>query len=415
MGSKKNGRKKSSSSSSGSASVTAAPEEVIRRAETLASAGHFESAERLLQRVLAQTPDNIEALELLMEALFDLGETQRATSTLHKLIDAQKARGLLPVPEHFMYLGQLSTGRVAVQHFSSGIAAWKAAMQPDTPLDPAVQRRICSAYCSICDIFMTDLCFEPDAEAQCERCCQEALEVNPEGIEVLQTLASVRISQQRQEEARKCVLRSLEKWHRPIPKHMLSAAATTTAAPADEDEIAGREEEGEDIVDAVAELEAPDFDFRMQTAKLLMEVGEHDKAVELLERLLLEDDLTAGVWYLLAACHEIQGQHDEAVECALYALKIVSQSDYEQDPCLVEQVEQLAEALQVDKSLVSELPEDFVVKRLGTIDLSPKQLLQLEEADDDDDGEESPARMRRQQQQQAMHDDGSDDADAALS
>lgn len=58
-----------------------------------------------------------------------------------------------------------------------------------------------------------DLCsFDPEAEKTCERLMNLALEVDGNNVEALQTLASVRLSQQRPEEGRQFLERAWNGW-----------------------------------------------------------------------------------------------------------------------------------------------------------------------------------------------------------
>lgn len=54
--------------------------------------------------------------------------------------------------------------------------------------------------------------FDPEAENTCERLINLALEVDGNSVEGLQTLASVRLSQQRTDEARQCLERAWSGW-----------------------------------------------------------------------------------------------------------------------------------------------------------------------------------------------------------
>jgi hypothetical protein len=54
--------------------------------------------------------------------------------------------------------------------------------------------------------------FEPNAEECCESFLSIALQLNPSSAEALQSLASVRVSQSRNEEAKELVLRAWELW-----------------------------------------------------------------------------------------------------------------------------------------------------------------------------------------------------------
>ncbi len=57
------------------------------------------------------------------------------------------------------------------------------------------------AHSSIVEIFMTDLCFEDGAEGKCEEHVGAALAVDPESLDAMQVLASLRLSQSRPADA----------------------------------------------------------------------------------------------------------------------------------------------------------------------------------------------------------------------
>ena len=61
--------------------------------------------------------------------------------------------------------------------------------------------QICNAYCSMCDIYMTDLCYEDNAEEMCITYVTEASSYDVGAVEYLSTLASLRLSQSNNEEA----------------------------------------------------------------------------------------------------------------------------------------------------------------------------------------------------------------------
>ncbi|KAF2461031.1 hypothetical protein BDY21DRAFT_334110 [Lineolata rhizophorae] len=124
------------------------------------------------------------------------------------------------------------------------------------------------------ELYMTDLSWEDDAEAQCETLVAEALLVAPDRPEPLQTLASVRISQLRPEEARTALARSMELWKDLAPEDPL----------------------------------VPDYATRISLSRLLMEAGMEDEALEVLERLVLEDDQSVEAWYLGGWCQYLMAQ-----------------------------------------------------------------------------------------------------------
>lgn len=97
--------------------------------------------------------------------------------------------------------------------------------------------------------------------------------VAPDSPEPLQTLASVRISQSKLDDARSALERSLDMWISLPPEH----------------------------------LDVPDFPTRISLARLLMEAQMEDRAMDVLERLVAEDDSSVEAWYLGGWCLNLMG------------------------------------------------------------------------------------------------------------
>ena len=102
--------------------------------------------------------------------------------------------------------------------------------------------------------------------------------VTPNAPEVLQTLASIRISQLKTEEAQEALKKSLAQWKEKAPE----------------------------------DPTIPDFPVRISLARLLMEVNLELEALEVLERLILEDDQSVEAWYLGGWCLYLLAEKQEA-------------------------------------------------------------------------------------------------------
>lgn len=113
--------------------------------------------------------------------------------------------------------------------------------------------------------------WEADAEQRCEALITEAMLVDPSNPEVLQTLASVRLSQLKPDDARAALTRSLSMWKDLDP----------------------------------ADPSVPDFPTRVSLARLLMEADMEDEAMDVLERLALEDDQSVEACYLGGWCLQL--------------------------------------------------------------------------------------------------------------
>lgn len=145
-----------------------------------------------------------------------------------------------------------------------------------------------AVYCSLAELYMTDLCLQPEAESRCEEYVQAALDISPEDYEAYQTMASMRMSQSRVEEAAEAMGRSLELW---------------TAIPFEHPEY-------------------PSYEFRLVAARLLIEMGSMDVAQSILESLSVEDDEILEVWYLLALALYSLEKRPAANEALLHAEKV---------------------------------------------------------------------------------------------
>ena len=129
---------------------------------------------------------------------------------------------------------------------------------------------------------MTDLSWERDAESNCKSLIAEALLVAPHSPEPLQTLASIRISQTRMPEAKKALADSIALWKDLPPE----------------------------------DTGVPDFPTRISLARLLMEVEMEEEALEVIERLVTEDDQSVEAWYLGGWCLYLLGEKRENIQDA---------------------------------------------------------------------------------------------------
>ncbi|OAP60955.1 hypothetical protein AYL99_05957 [Fonsecaea erecta] len=155
--------------------------------------------------------------------------------------------------------------------------------------------KLAEALCAMAEVYMTDLSWENDAEGRCESLVTEAVAVCPEYLSagVLQTLASVRISQERIEDARTALTRSLDIWK-----------DTSSASQAESSKDNGSADEGS----AGDDGRKPDFATRVSLSRLLMEVQLEPLAMSVLEGLIREDDQSVECWYLGGWCQVLISQ-----------------------------------------------------------------------------------------------------------
>ncbi|KAI2635042.1 hypothetical protein GGS21DRAFT_490250 [Xylaria nigripes] len=285
--SKKSGKGAISGAASAAGNKPVSPQVLVKAAEYHLQEGNTQDAATLAEKALeGSSPgsdDALSALNLLGQISLELGDLDTARAYLLRAVaideDGAKDESVGGGPDKFLSLAQLSEdgGKDSVSWFEKGAAALKARLQAlenkggknsqgqvTQAVVEELRRKLAMTLCSVAEVYMTDLSWEEDAEQRCEALTTEATMVAPDFAETWQTLANVRISQSRFDDARAALTRSLELWKDLPPED-----------PA-----------------------VPDFPSQVGLSRLLVEVDMEQEAIEVLERLVGEDDQSVEVWYL---------------------------------------------------------------------------------------------------------------------
>jgi tetratricopeptide (TPR) repeat protein len=341
-------------------SPPASPSSLLDQATSKLLEGDIESAVPLAQRALGLVDvDSVEALpalNLLGEIHIELGDIEAARAYFTQAVEIDEEGEVDEEvgggAEKFLWLAQLSEegGRDSVEWFEQGAKVLRAQIQKLVETADAnkaakvealvaeKRRKLATALCGVVEVYMTDLSWEEDAEQRCEALVTEATLVGPGFAEPWQTLASVRISQQRLEDAQAALKRSIEVWKDEDPESEL----------------------------------VPDFPTRVSLARLLMESGMEEEAIEVLERLVGEDDSSVEVWYLGGWGLYILGEKEKekgasgeghkvywisSRQWLNHSLKLFQQQDYE-DVRLGEHGKELIFNLEKDLGVLAEGEEE---------------------------------------------------------
>jgi tetratricopeptide (TPR) repeat protein len=245
-------------------------DDAFERGSTLLHAGQPELALPYLERTVKLSPKNTEALDLLGEAHVDLGDYGKATQAFKQSVSLSPDEA----GTKWMFLGQLSTGTSALQYYKRGFEL----LQLDSS-NPNRLRELARAQVAIAELYLTDLCMEDGAEQACETAVALAEQLDPTSLEALQTKASMRLSQNRSDEAHDAL--------KMVAKVLLETPLEQREAP---------------------------FEFCVQTCRLLVECEDKLLAIRLLESLLREDDENVEIWILLGHCH-LAADAEAAIEC----------------------------------------------------------------------------------------------------
>jgi len=270
---------------------------ICKRAKTLADKGYTEDALNLYIKVLEMEPDNTSAMDWAAELLAELGDAEGAKELIVRSIELQPSQGY----EKFVLLGHLEANMDAIYAFERGLELLKAEFdklegsQQDASKSgkeaaarvPELKRKMSAVLVAIAKVYLTD-CFEdPSSKETCESLLDRALEYDAQNPEACQALGDLRLSQGRRGEAMMLVRRSMEIC--------------------------------QDLPDGLV----PTYDFRMVTARLLVELSQYDVAATALDDLCCEDEEDTEAWYLLGMCHLLLSQPAECKKALNKAKKLL--------------------------------------------------------------------------------------------
>ncbi|KIW85932.1 hypothetical protein Z517_01325 [Fonsecaea pedrosoi CBS 271.37] len=350
-------------------------EEALKRLETERQEQHAPKEDEieiddLLSLAAQGIPTLPSVLTLNAEIQVALGDVESARRNFLRATRIDKDGALISA-EPWLWLAQLCEegGAESIRYFEQACEVLRneievleeAVNEMDTGSDGDAgakkvldekKSKLADALCAMAEVYMTDLSWENDAESRCESLVTEAVAVCPEYLSagVLQTLASVRISQERIEDARTALKRSLDIWND-------TPSASVQDPTKDEEASAG--EDGR----------RPDFATRVSLSRLLMEVQLEPVAMTVLEGLVREDDQSVECWYLGGWCQVLVSQKGDTpsetkAKCLETAkqwldncLRLYRVQGYE-DERLREHAVELVDGLKKELGLEGEMDED---------------------------------------------------------
>lgn len=202
-------------------------EDIIGKARALLQNAKEGDALALLTPEVAKDPENVPLLEIFGESLLEANDVETAYNVLKKAtqLDPQAALGV----DKFLYLGQIIGGQDGCAYLDSAILKVQEQLlnvkENKGELDPVLQglarlyptsdllsayliKKLNQAIFAEIEIWMTDLCMEPEAEAQCDKLISHSLAMDNNNPEAHSLLALIRISQQRPDEAKQALTTS---------------------------------------------------------------------------------------------------------------------------------------------------------------------------------------------------------------
>ncbi|KAJ0066207.1 hypothetical protein NL108_001443, partial [Boleophthalmus pectinirostris] len=269
-------------------------QQLLEKTEEYMDSFDFEMASLFCQRALDLEATNLQALDMLGHIYSEMGDTLKAKEVSFCMSVFQRAVELSPNIGHrkYMSLGQIHTGQEAVDFYLKGIQVLLSALEkqekttvgsygplgasafPEEDTDLPTERDVSVAYCSIAEIYLTDLCMEEGAADKCKEFIERALHYHHDNPEALQLMASYLFSADRNQEGKEYLLKSVAGW---LPSQKAAS---------------GLEED-------LQVCYIPPYESRITTAKLLIEAEEYENALFLSGPLPnVSFSVSPQVWYL---------------------------------------------------------------------------------------------------------------------
>jgi tetratricopeptide (TPR) repeat protein len=290
------------------------------RSRTALEEGELTTARELASRaceILPKDSPNVHPIELLGEINIELGEPEQARECFLEAVRRREdvAGGKLEAGEEgkFLWLGQLSSEEEAEKWYNLGadtLIRFIESTTDDEKRKP-IHDKICEVYCSLIELYLTDLWYHfiskandsmaEQAEETAERYALLAIEHNKDSATALSLFASIRLSQTRTEEAISLLEQSLSKWL------------------------------------GVPDSNPPTYEARISLVKLLLEVEMYSQALEVLETVQREDEENVELWYLYTCAYYHGNQEDKeeswksARECADICLKLYDKLEWDDE------------------------------------------------------------------------------------
>lgn len=257
-------------------------------------------AERFYEKALSREPENTDVLDAFGDFLCSIGDCERASELLRKSVSLRPDGA----GQKYFNLGQMAEGKEALALYEKGISLLaaefvKGEVSQSRGMPPRWQmkRQLVSGYCSVAELYMTDLCDEAEAETACDAALRSALAADGKSFEALAAWALLKKTQGNLEGAREAANRAL-----------LSLRAMDPGG-TDDDAME------QDVKEDPNEELMPTSESRIGLCRTMIDLEMTTEARELLSRLLEEDDEEPQVWYLLACAHGVERDFEAVAEC----------------------------------------------------------------------------------------------------
>lgn len=301
-----------------------------------------ELAIKFFLKALSLEPENYNVLDSLAEAYLQVGDCNSALQ-IFQLTTSKNPSGSY---SRWLTIAQLQNGHESLASFSTGVNYIISKLEDLSNLDSKeickLKKDISKAYVGMAELYLTDLCYDENAEQICEQFISKSFVYDISSLDAKQSLANLRLSQKRLADAAVII--------KEVFHHTMQLRAKYNERSIIQDLLvsSGNDEDDE----AISNM--PTLEFSIQTGKLLVECGSEVPslvldAIELLTDLLNDDDEIIEIWYIIGIAaigldppdlesgrYHLERAHEMMIHIQDQCLDDMCEFPFNEELCLVE-------------------------------------------------------------------------------
>mmetsp|Transcript_33690 Transcript_33690/g.95305 ORF Transcript_33690/g.95305 Transcript_33690/m.95305 type:complete len:371 (+) Transcript_33690:356-1468(+) len=338
-------------------SGVASPAVLLDRAQEAIARDDYETALSLLQKATEIAPNNCEVCDTYGCLLAECGQAEKAAEVLRHSIAISPDEG----HEKYLYLGQLLESEGALQSVAKGIDIIErklsnlserangeegTAGEDEWEVDE-LSGQLSRALCSQAEVLLASSSSIEEVADEVEMSLMRAEDIDPTNPEPMQVLCSLRVEQGRPDEALAALRKSTALWFKP--ENAAEEGRTGPDAADKEEPLPGEaapEEDDDDSEMDDMDGELPSYEFRLETAKLLLELEATTlPALQVVVSLLNENDSVPDTWQMYAMCLHASGQFEDALKAVEDGRTLCSKLGMPPDDVVIQSFSELEESI----------------------------------------------------------------------
>ena len=291
-------------------------EDLMQRVDQCLENFEHEMALKFCEKALKMEPDNMKVHECYGNVYAEVGDIGNAKKHFNEAVRLEPDVGHVK----YLYLGQLTEGRNAVEYYEKGIMIMKSTIEYQKNNESVNENEkrnlsnsdIANVYCSLAEIFMTDCCMDEDAEQQCEKYCKLAVETDEKSLDAAVSMSSLLLNQSKMDDAKISTVKAFDLWS------SLSKEIAEESIP-----------------------EVLSYEARVTLIKLLIECESFDKVSPIVDQLIEENEDDIRIWYYLGLSKSLMEEDTDNPRFYLEkALELIEKTGFENED-MVEHINEL--------------------------------------------------------------------------